>query len=96
MRRRTPLYQLLSFPTSSSFRGDWSYRPSIKMNPPCWGRNLPSAMFSDRETGVVTCGDITKPENGTRHNPSLGTKPQKWGRPPTKEYIENEATTAVV
>jgi hypothetical protein len=55
------------------------------MNPPCWGKNLPNAMLNDGEIGVVTCSDITKLENGTRHNPSLGMKPQRWGRPSTKE-----------
>ena len=49
-------------------------------------------MLGDGETGVVKCGNITKLENGTRHNPTLGTKPQRWGRPPTKEHIENDAT----
>jgi hypothetical protein len=33
-----------------------------------------------------------KPENRTRLNPSLGTKPQRWGRPLMKEHIENGAT----
>ena len=66
------------------------------MNPPCWERNLPNAMLGDGETSVVTCDDITKPENGTRHNPSLGTKPQRWGRPPMKEHIKIGATPAAV
>jgi hypothetical protein len=35
-----------------------------------------------------------KPENGTRLNPSLGTKPHRWGRPLMKEHIENGATPA--
>jgi hypothetical protein len=90
------MHLLLSSPTSSSFRGDWSHRPSLMMNPPCWGKNLPSVMLDDEEIGAETCGDITKLENGTRHNPSLGTKPQRWGRPPTKEHIENGTTLAVV
>jgi hypothetical protein len=64
------------------------------MNPPCWGRNLPSVMLGDGEIGAKTCDDITKPENGTRHNLSLATKPQRWGKPPTKEHIENDATPA--
>jgi hypothetical protein len=33
-----------------------------------------------------------KPKNGTRLNPSLGTKPQRWGIPLVKEHIENSAT----
>jgi hypothetical protein len=59
------------------------------MNPPCWGRNLPSMMLGDGETCVIMCSDITKSENRTRNSPSLGTKPQRWGRPSTKEHIEN-------
>jgi hypothetical protein len=66
------------------------------MNPPCWGRNLPNVMLGDGETGTETSDDIMKPENGTRHNPSLGTKPQRWGKPSTKEHIENNATPAAV
>jgi hypothetical protein len=49
MRRITPPYLLLSTSTSSSFRGDWSHRPSLTMNPPYWGRNLPSVMHGDRD-----------------------------------------------
>jgi hypothetical protein len=41
------------------------------------------------------CDDITKPENGTQHYSSLGTKPQRWGKLPTKEHIENGATPTV-
>jgi hypothetical protein len=62
------------------------------MNPPCWGRNLPSAMLVDGETDAETCDDITKPENETHHIPSLWMKPQRWGKPPTKEHIENGTT----
>jgi hypothetical protein len=51
-------------------------------------------MLGDGETGTETCDDIMKPENGTRHNPSLGTKPQRWGKPPMKEHIENGTTPA--
>jgi hypothetical protein len=65
------------------------------MNPPCWGRNLPSATHDDGETDAETCDDFMKPENGTRLNPSLGTKPQRWGRPLMKEHTENIATPAV-
>jgi hypothetical protein len=53
-------------------------------------------MLDDRETCAETCGDIMKPENGTRHNPSLGTKPLRWGRPPVKEHIKNGSTPAAV
>jgi hypothetical protein len=62
------------------------------MNPPCWGRNLPSAMLDDGETGAGTCSDITKLQNGTLHNPFLGTKPQRWEKLPTKEHIEKGVT----
>jgi hypothetical protein len=51
------------------------------------------------ETGARTCGDITKLENRTQHNPSLGTKPQRWEKLLTKEHIEKgttPATTTVV
>jgi hypothetical protein len=66
------------------------------MNPPCWGKNLPSATHDDRETGAETCDDTMKPKNGTRLNLSLGTKPQRWGIPLVKEHIENGATPTVV
>ena len=58
------------------------------MNPPCRGRNLPNTMLGDGETDAGMCGDITKPENRTQHNPSLGKKPQKWEKLPMKEHIE--------
>jgi hypothetical protein len=35
MRRSTPPYLLPSTPMSFSFKGDWSHRPSLMMNPPC-------------------------------------------------------------
>jgi hypothetical protein len=75
MRRGAPPYLLLSTPTFSSFKGDWSHRPSSTMNPPCRGRNLPNAVLGDGEIGARTYDDITKPKNGTQRNPSLGTKP---------------------
>jgi hypothetical protein len=53
-------------------------------------------MLGDGETGAEMCDNITKPENGTQYNPFLGTKPLRWGRPPTKEHIENSATLAAV
>jgi hypothetical protein len=65
------------------------------MNPPCWGRNLPSVMTDDGETGTGTQGNITKSKNGTQHNLSLRTKPQRWGKPPTKEHIKNGETPTV-
>jgi hypothetical protein len=46
------------------------------MNPPCKGRNLPSAKLSDRETDAGMCGEITKLENETQRSPYLGMKPQ--------------------
>jgi hypothetical protein len=66
------------------------------MNPPCWGKNLPSATLGDGETEAETCGDIMKLENGIRLNPSHETKPQRWGRPLMKEHIENSATPIAV
>jgi hypothetical protein len=79
-----------------SFRGDWSLRPSLTTNPPCWGKSLPSAMHDDKETGAETCNDTMRPENGTWLSPSLGTRLQRWGRPLMKEHIENDATPATV
>jgi hypothetical protein len=66
------------------------------MNPPCWGKNLPSAMLGNGETDAKTCDDIMKSENGTRHNLSLRTKPERWRRPLMKEHIENSATPITV
>jgi hypothetical protein len=62
------------------------------MNPPCRERNLPSATLGDEETGAGTCGDITKPKNGTQRNPSLGMKPRKWEKLPMKGHIEKGTT----
>jgi hypothetical protein len=64
------------------------------MNPPRRGRNLPSVMLSDGETGTRTCDNITKLENETQHNPSLETKPQKWEKLLMKEHIEKGVTPA--
>ena len=58
--------------TSSSFRGDWSQRPSPTMSLPCKGWNLPSVMPGDRETGAGTCGDIMKPGTGSGVTHVLG------------------------
>jgi hypothetical protein len=46
----------------------------------------------DEEIGTESCDNTMKPKNGTRLNPSLGTKPQRWGRPLMKEHIDNGAT----
>jgi hypothetical protein len=51
-------------------------------------------MPGDGETDAGMCGDITKPENRTRRNPYLGTKPQKWEKLLINEYIEKYATLA--
>jgi hypothetical protein len=59
-------------------------------------QNLPSATHDDGGTDVETCDDTMKPENGTQLNLSLGTKPQRWGRPPMKEHIKIGATPAAV
>jgi hypothetical protein len=66
------------------------------MNPLCWGKNLPSATHDDGEIDAEMCDDTMKPENRTWLNPSLGTKPQRWGRPLMKEHIENDTTPAAV
>jgi hypothetical protein len=64
------------------------------MNPPCRGRNLPNAMLDDGGTGPGTYDNITKRENRTKRNPSLGTKPQKWEKLLMKEHIERGTTPA--
>jgi hypothetical protein len=61
-------------------------------NPPYWGKSLPSTTHNDGGTDVETCDDTMKLGSGTQHNPSLRTKPQRWGRPLMKEHIENSAT----
>jgi hypothetical protein len=63
-------------------------------NPPCWGKSLPNAMHDDSETGVETCDNTMRPENGTQLSPSLEMKLRKWGRPLTKERTKNDATPA--
>jgi hypothetical protein len=78
MGRRTPSYLLLSTLTYSSFRGDWSHRPSLTMSLPCRGRNLPSVMPDDGETDARMCDDITKP--------------RKWGKLLMNEYTEKNTT----
>jgi hypothetical protein len=52
-------------------------------------------MPGDGETNVRMCGDITKPENGTRRNPYLGTKLRKWEKLLMNEYTEKDATPTV-
>jgi hypothetical protein len=49
-------------------------------------------MLDNGETGAKMCGNIMKPENGTQHNPSLGMKPRRCGRPTIKEHIKNGVT----
>jgi hypothetical protein len=53
-------------------------------------------MHNDGETGVKTYDDTTKPESEIRLSSSLGTKLWKWGKPLTKERIENDAILAAV
>jgi hypothetical protein len=59
------------------------------------GRNLPNMMPGDGETDTKMYGDIMKPENGTRRNPYLGTKLQKWEKLLMNEYTEKDATPAI-
>jgi hypothetical protein len=66
------------------------------MSLPCKGRNLPSVMPGDEETGVEMCGDIMEPGNGIRRSPCPVAKPWKWGKPPTNEYNEKDVTPAAV
>jgi hypothetical protein len=66
------------------------------MNLPCRGRNLPSVMPDDGETGVGMCSDIMKPENGTQCDLYLRTKPQKWEKLLMNGYTEKDATPVAV
>ena len=65
------------------------------MSLPCKGMNLPSVMPDDKETNAEMCDDIMKLGNGIWRSPCPGTKPQKWGKLPTNEYTEKDATLAV-
>jgi hypothetical protein len=49
-------------------------------------------MHDDGETGVKMYDDTTRLESEIWLSPSLGTKLRKWGRPLTKERIDNDAT----
>jgi hypothetical protein len=53
-------------------------------------------MPGDEETDAEMCGDIVKLGNRTQRSPCPETKPQKWGKLPTNEYTEKDATLAVV
>jgi hypothetical protein len=82
------------FPDVLFIQGRLESSPILDDEPTVLGKNLPSAMLGDGETDVETCGDIMKPKNGIRHNPSLRTKPRRWGKPMMKEHIENDASLA--
>jgi hypothetical protein len=55
-------------------------------------------MRDDGETCAKMCDNTTKLESDIWLSPSLGTKLKKWGRPLTKDRIENGATltTAII
>jgi hypothetical protein len=84
------------FPDILFIQGRLESSPISDDEPTVLGKNLPSVMLGDGETDAETCGDIMKSENRTRHNPSLRTKPERWGRPLMKEHIENGATPIAV
>jgi hypothetical protein len=69
------------FPDILFIQGILESSPISDDEPIVLGKNLPSMMHDDGGTDTKTCDDTMKPENGTWLNPSLGTKPQKWGDP---------------
>jgi hypothetical protein len=69
MERNSSPHQLLSTPTSSSSRGEWSHLPSPTTSQPCQGKNLPSEKLGDGGTDAGIFDDITKLRSGTQHNP---------------------------
>ena len=81
---------------SSLSGGEWNRPPSPTTNQLCLGKNHLSGKLVDKETDVVTPGDIMKPKNEIRRSLCREMRSRRWEKLQMNESLGREGIPADV